>query len=124
MADQSIKPKVECLIYRNGELSRSEIVTGRVAWALLSLIAAGAKGCTPITRPAPRWSDYVFRLRKQGFNVETKDEAHGGPYAGTHAIYILHDRVEVFGGNLAEYLRSPDGRREFGNVQFGAGLAA
>jgi hypothetical protein len=98
MADQSIKPKVECLIYRNDELTRSGIVTGRVAWALLSLIAAGAKGCTPITRPAPRWSDYVFRLRKQGFNVETKDEAHGGPYAGTYAIYILHDRVEVFGG--------------------------
>mgnify|MGYP000586769647 CR=1 FL=1 len=60
----------------------------------------------------------MFRLRKQGFNVETKDEAHGSPYAGTHAIYILHDRVEVFGGNLLEYLRSPDGRREFGGEGF------
>lgn len=123
MTTKSIKPKFNCIIRRNGEIVSTTEVVGRAAWALLSLMVAGAKGCTPVTRPAPRWSDYVFRLRKQGFNIETKDENHDGPYAGTHAIYILYDRVEVFGGNLAEYLRSPDGRREFGGYSFG-GVAA
>jgi hypothetical protein len=121
---EQVKPKLNCMVYRKGELIRTEVVTGRVAWALLSLIKAGSTGCTPINRPAPRWSDYVFRLRGQGINVETKTEDHGGAYAGTHAVYILHDDIRIVGGNLAEYLRSSDGVREFGGVSFAIGAPA
>ena len=38
-------------------------VTGRDAFALDELLAGGLKGCTPITRPAPRWSAFVHALR-------------------------------------------------------------
>jgi hypothetical protein len=69
---------------------------GRNAWALDQLIKAGINGCTPINCPAPRWSAYVFKLRHEfGLNVETIDEPHGGPYAGTHARYILRDVVRI-----------------------------
>ena len=69
------------------------IVNGRVRWALECLIAAGEDGCTPITTPGPRWSDYVFRLRGEGLVIETIHEAHGGPFKGTHARYILKSKV-------------------------------
>ena len=108
-----IKPKFDCVIRRNGEVTGTTTVSGRVAWALLSLMREGERGCTPITRPAPRWSDYIFRLRGQGFNVETIDEAHDGPFSGSHGRYVLRDQVSVFGGNLEAYLISQDGRREF-----------
>jgi hypothetical protein len=90
-------------------------VHGRVAWAILSLIRAGGQGCTPISRPAPRWSDYVLKARRQGFDIETVHEGHDGPFAGHHGRYILHDTVTVSGGTLAEYLASPEGRRDFPN---------
>lgn len=67
---------------------------GRNAWALHNLIAAGKSGCTPITHVGPRWSAYVFNLRKEiGLDIETKHEAHDGPFAGTHARYILHSNI-------------------------------
>lgn len=118
-----IKPKFDCIIRRNGEVRGTTAVVGRVAWALLSLMREGEAGCTPINRPAPRWSDYVFRLRGQGFNIETIDESHGGPFSGTHARYVLRDQVSVFGGNLDAYLMSEAGRREFPYSNF-AGAAA
>lgn len=64
-------------------------VSGRDRWALESLIDAGAKGCTPINDPAPRWSAYVFNLRGIGIPIETHTEAHKGPFSGTHARYEL-----------------------------------
>lgn len=70
-------------------------VKGRVAWTLDQLLQAGEAGCTPIERPAPRWSDYVFKLRKAGFSVETIDENHGGSYGGSHGRYVLRSAVEV-----------------------------
>lgn len=79
-------------------------VEGRVAWALRHLIEAGEEGCTPITTPGPRWSDYVFKLRRAGISIETIHEAHGGPYAGHHGRYVLRSRV-----TLREPVRS--GRR-------------
>jgi hypothetical protein len=91
---------------------------GRVGWAVLSLIRAGAKGCTPIDRPAPRWSDYVFKARALGINVETIHEGHEGSFAGHHARYVLRDSVSVTGGTLDEYLISPEGLREFGGAYF------
>lgn len=72
-----------------------ETFEGRAAWALSQLIAAGIGGCTPITHPGPRWSDYVFKLRRYGLNVETITEKHGGAYAGHHARYVLRTPVSV-----------------------------
>ena len=63
---------------------------GRNAWALDHLIKAGEEGCTPITAPGPRWSSYVHKLRALGLAIR---EAHGGPYKGTHARYILQSVV-------------------------------
>ncbi len=62
---------------------------GRSAWALKQLIDAGEKGCTPITRPAPRWSSYIHDLRNAGVDVETIWQVHKGAYAGAHGRYIL-----------------------------------
>ena len=66
---------------------------GRERWALERLMEAGAEGCTPITRPAPRWSAYVFNLRQMGIAVETVYEPHAGPYPGTHGRYVLRAKV-------------------------------
>ncbi len=68
-------------------------VKGRDLWALLNLIEAGPKGCTPIDNPAPRWSAYAFNLRKAGLNIETVHEPHGGAFSGTHGRYVLHSKV-------------------------------
>lgn len=70
-------------------------VIGRDAWCLKRLIQSGSKGCTPIDEPAPRWSGYVHKLRKLGFYIETIHEAHEGPFAGTHARYVLHSPVSI-----------------------------
>lgn len=70
-------------------------VIGRDAWALRNLMDAGKSGCTPIDHPGPRWSHYVFKLRGMGFVIETVHEDHGGPFAGTHARYVLHSQVTI-----------------------------
>ena len=70
-------------------------VIGRDAWALKNLMDAGKRGCTPIDHPGPRWSHYVFKLRGMGFIIETVHEDHGGPFAGTHARYVLHSQVTI-----------------------------
>ena len=70
-------------------------VIGRDAWALRNLVEAGNAGCTPIDHPGPRWSHYVFKLRGFGFVIETVHENHGGPFAGTHARYVLRSDVEL-----------------------------
>ncbi|MGJ7039666.1 hypothetical protein J2Y63_002924 [Shinella sp. BE166] len=70
-------------------------VVGRDAWALRNLVNAGLAGCTPINHPGPRWAHYVFKLRGFGFLIETINENHGGPFAGTHARYVLRSKVEI-----------------------------
>jgi hypothetical protein len=70
-------------------------VVGRDAWALQNLLRAGERGCTPIDTPGPRWSHYVFKLRRAGFIIETVNENHGGPFAGTHARYVLRSQVTI-----------------------------
>lgn len=67
---------------------------GRDAWTLRRLIDAGAKGCTPIEQPAPRWSAYVHRLRGMGVIITTHMEEHGGEFPGRHARYVLGCTVE------------------------------
>ena len=83
------------LLARIGTDGPQRKFTGRVAWTLHRLVQAGERGVTPIEYPAPRWSDYVFKLRKAGVPVETVDEHHGGAYAGTHARYRLLVPVEI-----------------------------
>jgi hypothetical protein len=68
---------------------------GRETWALLALIAAGERGCTPINTPGARWSGYVHHLRNLGINIETVRERHGGPFAGEHARYVLRSCVAI-----------------------------
>ena len=70
-------------------------VRGREAWALLALMDAGERGCTPIDDPGPRWSGYVHDLRKLGLDIETIRERHGGPFAGEHARYVLRSNVAI-----------------------------
>jgi hypothetical protein len=70
--------------------------TGRERWALECLIAVGASGCTPIDNPGPRWPAYVFDLKAMGLVIETLTEAHGGPFAGHHARYVLRSSVSLF----------------------------
>ena len=76
----------------NGETKVIHL-SGRVKWALERLIEAGQRGCTPITQPAPRWSDYIFRLRGEGIEIETIHEKHGGAFPGHHGKYILRSKV-------------------------------
>lgn len=75
-------------------------VPGRCGWSLRNLVNAGKRGCTPIDHPGPRWSAYVHKLRtKYGLVIETVHEPHGGPFAGTHARYVLRSEVEIIEDN-------------------------
>jgi len=73
---------------------------GRDAWALRHLINAGESGITPLERPAPRWSHYVWKLRGMGLVIETIDEAHGGPFSGHHARYVLRSEISILEDKL------------------------
>lgn len=77
------------------EQSRTFDLKGRLGWATAKLVEAGAKGVTPITHPAPRWSGYVFDLRKLGIPIETIMEPHEGNYPGQHARYVLSCDAQV-----------------------------
>ncbi|KIN79599.1 winged helix domain-containing protein [Sulfitobacter mediterraneus] len=77
------------------EQPRTFELKGRLGWAMVQLVEAGAKGVTPITRPAPRWSGYVFDLRELGIPIETIMEPHKGIYPGTLARYVLSCDAEV-----------------------------
>ena len=81
--------KIKRLSVRRLDTDEVLSTKGRESWCLAHLVSTGTRGVTPIERPAPRWSDYVFRLRKRGLPVQTIDEAHGGTYRGTHARYRL-----------------------------------
>ena len=71
-------------------------VHGRDAWALLQLVAAGPNGCTPIDNPGPRWSGYVFNLkRNHGLAIVTYHEGHKGSFPGTHGRYVLVSDVQI-----------------------------
>ncbi|WP_425495919.1 winged helix domain-containing protein [Paracoccus litorisediminis] len=77
----------------DGAQASRVVVKGRDRWALEELMQAGPKGCTPITHPGPRWSAYVFKLRKAGVSIETIHEPHDGPFPGNHARYCLRSSV-------------------------------
>ena len=78
-----------------------QFFTGRDAWTMRHLINAGSRGLTTIDHPAPRWSHYVFRLRKAGLAISTDYEPHTGDYPGTHGRYRLETPVTVVDGSAA-----------------------
>lgn len=83
-----------------GKDVRTITPAGRDAWALGKLITVGAAGCRPIDNPGPRWSHYIFKLKRvYGLNVETITEVHAGEFAGHHARYVLRSRVKRAGGD-------------------------
>lgn len=83
------------LTVRVGSDGPEQTFKGRFAWTLNELIQAGPRGVTPLERPAPRWSHYVFRLRKEGVPIQTLEEAHGGAYGGRHGRYVLDCPVTI-----------------------------
>ncbi len=89
MADNPPWGKAPFIIHLKEGETRSVVVAGRDRWALECLVAAGSQGCTPIDTPGPRWSGYVHNLRALGVPIETVTEAHGGPFSGSHARYVL-----------------------------------
>lgn len=74
---------------------------GREAWTLRHLLNAGSAGITTLEQPAPRWSHYVFKLRKAGLVISTARESHGGAYPGNHGRYRLETPVTVISGDAA-----------------------
>jgi hypothetical protein len=68
---------------------------GREAWTLRHLIAAGARGLTTIDHPPPRWSHYIFELRRAGLTLSTGFENHGGAFPGHHGRHRLETPVTV-----------------------------
>lgn len=75
--------------------------TGREAWTLRRLIDAGSAGVTTIDHPAPRWSHYIFKLRRAGLVITTDYEPHIGPFPGTHGRYRLETAVAVVAREVA-----------------------
>lgn len=87
--------KIRALTVRRIDTGETLCLKGREAWCMAQLITHGQAGVTPLERPAPRWSDYVFRLRKRLLPVRTIEEAHGGAYRGHHARYRLDTPVDI-----------------------------
>ena len=88
--------KLEVLVSFTDQPERPPLrISGRDAWALQELVSAAQRGCTPIDNPAPRWSAYVFNLRRMGFDIQTIHEPHKGPFPGTHARYVLRSKVTM-----------------------------
>lgn len=88
--------KLYDVIEGDGNARRIVVTTKREIWALDELAQAAAMGCTPIDNPAPRWSAYVFKLkRNHGLAIETITEPHGGNFKGHHARYVLRSTVRA-----------------------------
>jgi hypothetical protein len=86
----------------DGAETRTLALSGRDGWALCELVKAGPNGCTPLTHVGPRWSAYVFKLRrKYGIRVESINERHGGQFAGKHVRYVLRALVRIVATNEA-----------------------
>lgn len=83
-----------CITSSTGDPFRM-VISGRDRWTLEQLRQAWARGCTPIHSPAPRWSAYIFNLRKLGVEIETITEAHGGDFPGHQARYVLRDSLSL-----------------------------
>lgn len=80
---------------------RRQTFEGRECWTLRHLINAGPAGITTLDQPAPRWSHYVFKLRKAGLVISTNRESHSGPYPGSHGRYRLETPVTIVSEDAA-----------------------
>lgn len=90
------------VIEGDGNIRRINVRTKREVWALEELMQAGESGCTPIDNPAPRWSGYIYKLkRNHGLVIETITEPHGGPFKGTHGRYVLRSKVVAVESEVA-----------------------
>ncbi|MBY3361260.1 hypothetical protein HFN97_26160 [Rhizobium laguerreae] len=76
-------------------LGEPQNLIGRLAWTMHLLIKAGEKGVSSLDHVGPRLSDYVFKLRRRGYAIETIETKHGGDFPGIHAIYRLHTEVLI-----------------------------
>lgn len=85
--------KAQFTIQNGSDKPRAITLSGRQRWALECLRKAGKVGCTPFCTPGPRWSGYVYSLKKHGLIIETVTETHSGPFSGTHARYVLRSKV-------------------------------
>lgn len=97
MTEPSRKPRLRVRVGDGDLFSRELTVRGRDAWALRKLIEHGEGGITAFDEIGPRLSHYVFKLRRAGLTIETKDEAHSGAFAGVHGRYVLRSFVTVIG---------------------------
>jgi hypothetical protein len=68
-------------------------VNGGDRRALESLIHAERRGCSCFSHSLQNWSVFIFRLRRQGIQIEVHIEPHFGDFPGTHARYVLVDKV-------------------------------
>ena len=68
---------------------------GREAWTLKRLVDAGPIGVTTVDHPAPRWSHYVYKLRKAGLTITTDYEPHKGDFPGNHGRCRLETPVSI-----------------------------
>ena len=80
--------------------TRELTLKGRFAWALKELQTAGSQGLHVIDRPALHWSHSIYRLRRDCLAIETIPESHSGPYAGSHARYVLRSPVQIIEGAM------------------------
>lgn len=101
MANKTDWAKARFFVHDENSETLEITTSGRDRWALECLITAGAKGCTPIDTPGPRWSAYVHNLRSLGVPIDTLHESHGGPFAGSHARYVLKATVTRSNGQEA-----------------------
>ena len=86
--------KRKFLVVEADNTAREIALVGRNAWALGELISAGTLGITALDYPGARIAAYVHMLRSEyGLLIETVDQKHDGPFAGTHAKYILKSDV-------------------------------
>lgn len=100
MVEPITKPLMRVRVTSDDDLldGRELTIKGRDAWALKKLLDRGERGVTALDEIGPRLSHYIFKLRRAGIVIETKDESHGGAFAGWHGRYVLRSRVEVLEG--------------------------
>ena len=77
---------------------KQQTFAGREAWALRHLVNAGRAGVTTLSQPAPRWSHYIYKLRRAGLGISTDYETHSGDFPGNHGRYRLETAVTVIEG--------------------------
>jgi hypothetical protein len=115
LGERQDDPVVEITVLLNGQ--QVAVGPARVASAVHALIERGERGVTPLEWVGPRWSDYVLKAKKLGFDIETVHEGHSGPFAGRHGRYVMRSPVQVL-----KVVRASEARRaaEAGDAKKGA----